>query len=52
MLPAELKSKMKAAVPGLTSAHLKEMMSIPFRTVDPEILSEPQLYRMREVSQQ
>ncbi len=48
-LPASLKAKMQAIVPGLTIAHLAEMMKIPFRTVDPGILSEPHLYRMQEV---
>ena len=49
MLPAGLKSKMQSALPGLSNAYLKEMMSIPFRTVDQEILTEPHIYRMREV---
>ena len=40
---------MQAIVPGLSAAQLTEMMTTPFRTVDPAILSEPHLYRMQEV---
>ena len=41
--------KMKKAVPTLTDQDLKEMRTIPFRTIDRDVIrNEPLIYRLEE----
>lgn len=48
-LKKQTEVKLVKAVPGLTEDLLKEMRKPPVRSYDPQILSEPHVYRMTEV---
>lgn len=48
-LKSETESKLTGLVPGLDEELLKEMRKCPMRSYDPDIIQEPNIYRMTEV---
>lgn len=48
-LKKETEAKLTQAIPGLTEDLLKEMRKCPMRSFDPNIIQEPNIYRMTEV---